>query len=149
MPGIVLTQAEADALLALEKHRADDEHRSFPSLGGAITAPLVSADKREDFLLDVSRGRIDRAKLKYQTRSRVIVILARLDIAGSPHRNPDGQGLPCPHLHLYREGFADKWAFPVEASDFTDLTDAWTLLEDFQRYCNVTQPPLIQRGLFT
>lgn len=143
-----LTQSEADALLAMEKHRADDDHRDFPSLGGGITVPLISTDKREQFLLDVSRGRIDLAKLKYQNRSRVVVILARLDVGGPPHRNPDGAELPCPHLHLYREGYADKWAFPVTA-DFTDLTDAWALLEDFQRYCNITEPPLIQKVLFT
>lgn len=149
MAEFLLTQAEADALLVMEKHRADDEHRNFPGFGGAITAPLMSPDRRESFLLDVSRGRIDRAKLKYQTRSRVVVILARLDIAGPPHRNPDGEELSSPHLHLYREGYGDKWAFPVDPEAFTDVHDAWALLEDFQRYCNITQPPLIQRELFT
>ena len=149
MAEFILTQAEADALFAMEKRRADDEHRTFPGLGGSVTAPLTSLDRRESFLLDVSRGRIDRAKLKYQTRSRVVVILARLDIAGPPHRNPDGEELPSPHLHLYRESFGDKWAFPVDANAFSDLSDAWKLLEDFQRYCNITEPPLIQRELFT
>ena len=29
----VLTQVEADALIAVEKHRVDDEKRSFPHYG--------------------------------------------------------------------------------------------------------------------
>lgn len=36
MPETLLGHAEADALIAMEKHRANDEHRDFPSLGGAI-----------------------------------------------------------------------------------------------------------------
>lgn len=145
----MLTQAEADALLAMEKHRADDELRDFPSLGGSLTAPLTSTDGRERFLLDVRRGRIDRAKLTYQNRGRVVYILARLDVGGPAHRNPDDTELRGPHLHLYREGFADKWAVPVDPNDFPNVADAWALLESFQTFCNITQPPLIQRGLFT
>lgn len=149
MPDLPLTQAEADALFAMEKHRADDVRRDFPSLGGGITAPLVSADGRENFLLDIRRGRIDLKKLTLQNRARVTIILARLDLGGPPHRNPDGEEFAGPHLHLYREGYADTWATALPSGAFTDLQDAWTTLEDFQRFCNITQPPLIERVLFT
>ena len=54
-----------------------------------------------------------------------------------------------PHLHLYREGFGDKWAFPVPPKHFSNLADPWLTLEDFMRFCNVTEPPFIRRGLFT
>lgn len=149
VPEIVLSQHEADQLLAMEKHRADEDRRDFPSLGGRVTAPLVSVDGRERFLLDVSRGRIDRAKLKYQVRCRSVVTLARLDVGGPSHRNPDDAELPCPHLHVYREGFGDKWAIPVDPNHFPNITDTWLLLEEFQAYCNIAKPPLIERGLFT
>lgn len=148
MAEINLTQAEADALLAMEKHRADESYRDFPSAGHGVAIPLHSPDRRESFLLDIYRGRISTAKVTYQNRGRSVVTLARLDIAGPPHRNPDGQELQCPHLHLYREGFGDKWAFPVP-STFTDVADPWATLDDFQRYCNITQPPHILRALFT
>ncbi len=36
MPEITLTQAEADTLLAMEKHRVDETCYSFPALGGSI-----------------------------------------------------------------------------------------------------------------
>jgi len=112
MAETTLTQIEADTLLAMEKHRTDDTAHTFPVLGGAIVVPLISANKRENFLLDVTRGRINLKKVTYQNRARTAVILARLDIAGPPHVNPDGQEIPCPHLHTYREGFGDKWAEP-------------------------------------
>ena len=54
-----------------------------------------------------------------------------------------------PHLHVYREGYGDKWAVPVPADRFGNLADVWQTLSDFMGYCNITQPPRIQRGLFT
>jgi hypothetical protein len=62
MPDINLTQAEANALIAMEKHSAYDQSYDYPAIGGSICVPLVSPDKRENFLLDVSRGRIDLQK---------------------------------------------------------------------------------------
>ena len=144
-----LTQVEADALLAMEKRRADCVRRGYPSLGERVTASLVSADGREQFLRDLRRARIDCAKGTYQNRARHVVILARLDFGGAPHRNPDGEEVGSPHLHLYRAGFGDKWAFPVPPDRFPNLGDPWLTLSDFMRFCNITQPPFIQRGLFT
>lgn len=51
-----LTQAEADALSAMEKRCADEEVRYYPGLGGVVSVPLLSGDRREAFLLDVRRG---------------------------------------------------------------------------------------------
>ena len=62
MAEINLTQSEADALIAIEKHRLNDDRWNYPSLGGAISIPLTSADKRENFFLDISKGRIDLLK---------------------------------------------------------------------------------------
>lgn len=148
MPEVALTQVEADALIAMEKHRVDSTVYNYPRPGESIRVPLASPDQRERFSLDVYRGLINLRKVTYQNRGRSVVILMRLDIEGGPHRNPDGTPLPCPHLHLYREGYGDKWAFPVPNQAFSDLTDLWIMLEDFMRYCNVTLPPMIQRGLF-
>jgi hypothetical protein len=146
---INLTQAEADALIAMEKHRANDERCDFPMGGQSVVLPLQSPDRREHFLLDLSRGRIDLLKVKMQNRGRQVVVLVRLDLGGAPHRNPDDQEIASPHLHIYREGYGDKWAVPVPEEHFRNLADIWITLEDFLRFCNVTQPPQIERGLFT
>ena len=95
------------------------------------------------------------------TRYRGIIILVRLDIDGHPHTNPEvndvpllylvpynGQTIQCPHLHLYVEGYMDKWAIPAPANEFLNTKDLYQTLEDFFRYCNIIEPPIIQRGLF-
>lgn len=144
-----LTQAEADALLAVEKHRVDEERRPLPDLGGGLVVPLMSPDGAESFHLDITRSRINLNKGTFQNRGRTTIILARLDFGGSPHRNPDGEEIGCPHLHLYREGYNDRWAYPIPADRFPSIDDHFRSLQDFMRYCNVTQPPHFDRGLFT
>jgi len=149
MADLNLTQAEADALIAMEKHRVSDDRYSFPMAGDSLVLPLQSPDKREQFLLDISRGRIDLLRGKYQHRARQVIVLVRLDFGGRPRRNPDDQELPCPHLHVYREGYGDKWAMPVPVDQFGRISDLHGTLEDFMRFCNITRPPHIDRGLFT
>ena len=149
MADINLTQAEADALIAMEKHRVTEERTDFPMGGESKVLPLQSADKRERFLLDLNRGRINLQKVTMQTRGRQVIVLVRLDLAGAPHRNPDGEDIPAPHLHIYREGYGDKWAIPVPADQFCTTDDVWMAFEDFLQYCNITQPPYVDRGLFT
>lgn len=149
MTEITLTQVEADALIAMEKLRVSDDLHSFPMGGESLTVSLQSKDKREQFLLDLSRGRINLAKVKMQNRGRQVVVLVRLDLGGAPHRNPDDQEIPAPHLHLYREGFGDKWAITAPADRFSDTNDLWVTFNDFLQFCNVTLRPNIERGLFT
>ena len=149
MADINLTQSEADALIAMEKHRVTEDRAYFPMGGQKLVLSLESVDRREQFLLDVSRGQIDMLKVKMQNRGRQVVVLVRLDLGGAPHRNPDDEEIPAPHLHLYREGYGDKWAIPIPVDTFRATNDLWTTLEDFMRFCNITQPPRIERGLFT
>lgn len=148
MANVVLTQAEADGLLAMEKHRMDDKVWLPPGRGGNVTVPLTSVDGRESFFLDLRRGRINLGKNTYQNRARQVFVLARLDVGGAPHRNPDDEVIGCPHLHLYREGYNDRWAFPVPPNHFSNVDDATQTLQDFMGYCNVTLPPRMQLALF-
>ena len=149
MAEVDLTQAEADALIEMEKNRVNEDQINFPMGGESVAVPLQSVDRREQFLLDLSRASINLSKVKMQTRGRQVVVLIRLDLGGAPHRNPDGEEIPVPHLHIYREGFGDKWAFPVPFDGFPAVGDVWTTFEDFLQYCNVTRPPNVLRGLFT
>ena len=109
---------------------------------------LKSEDGRESFLVDVNRkGRIKVSKCTYQERYQVVDILLRLDIDGPPHDNPDGTTVPCPHLHIYKEGFADKWAYPVNQAEFANTSDLVTTLKDFLKYSKVKDIPPIQGAL--
>ena len=51
-----MSQAEADALLRMEKHHLSDDAVPFPVPGQNITIDLRSTDNREEFLLDVWRS---------------------------------------------------------------------------------------------
>ena len=149
-----ISQAEADALLALPKIFKGDEPLEF-----SMTTPmdyervLLSNDRREEFILTIERGNRKRARLKYQTRARKIVVLARLDLDGPAHRNPPdsphrpNERLLCPHLHLYREGFEDRIAYPIsDIPDFivTNASSGLVWLEYFLKFCHVGGVPAIQ-----
>jgi hypothetical protein len=149
MADIDISQVEADALIAMEKHRIDDREWLFSAPGERLAIPLTSIDKREQFMLDVSRGQIKLTKATYQNRARQAIVLMRLDLDGAPHRNPDGVEVPCPHLHLYREGYGDKWATPAEPARYSNTSDLFSTLDVFMGECNITNRPNIEKGLFS
>lgn len=143
-----LSQLEADTLIKMPKVPATDETYEYPLVGN-LSIPLVSEDRREGFYLDIWRSGIALGKGRYQNRARNVVVLLRLDFGGAPHRNPDGTELPCPHLHIYREGFADKWAVSLPTDKFGNIADVWQSLSDFMAYCTLVKRPRINRGLYT
>lgn len=141
----MLTQAEADALLAAPKRFVS--HPGALTLGiGADQHHALLAGNREEFLLDLWRNSIRLSKIRLQTRARVIYPLARLDIDGAPHTNPDGGQIGGTHLHLYREGFEDRWAFPPGAGEFPRISDPAGALLDFCQFCKIQAVP-VQAGL--
>lgn len=146
--GVMLDQTTIDRLLALEKALVASEVIAFPAAGEAVELKAASADGREAFLIDVNRrGKIKVSKCTYQERYKVIEILLRLDVDGPPHENPDGTEVPCPHLHIYREGYATKWAYSIEGKPFTNTADLVQTLRDFLVYCGVKNIPPIQKPI--
>jgi hypothetical protein len=142
----MLTQAEADNLRQMSKLFVRATTISFRP-GIDETYELLSSDGKEQFQLDLWRGTLRLSKLKYQNRARKHSVLVRVDIQGSPHTNPDGQQIGGTHIHLYREGFEDKWAEPVDSSVFSDLSNPQQVFADFCIFCNIQQPPPTQGGI--
>lgn len=60
----------------------------------------------------------------------------------------NGIEVPCPHLHIYVEGFAHRWAIPAPAGLVNSNSNLYNAMENFLRYCNVQDMPDIKRGLF-
>jgi hypothetical protein len=58
MADLDFPQVEADALMAMEKQCVEDKRYLFPEPGGRLTNALTSADKRENFILDITRASI-------------------------------------------------------------------------------------------
>ncbi len=142
-----MLQEKADALLAMIKELVEKTNVQFPSAGAAKVLAAKSEDGREAFIMDINRkGMIKLTKCTFQERYELIEILLRLDIDGPPHTNPDGQVIPCPHLHIYREGFGDKWAVALPAG-FSNPADLEKTFKEFLEYCNFKNIPVIQRAL--
>lgn len=143
----LVTQEEAEKLLKIEKIKIDNKEWTLPFGGNKISVPLQSKNKKEKFMLDANTSRYCLKKLTLQNRTRETIILCRLDI-GITHRNPAGEEIASPHLHIYKEGFDDKWAYSLPEGIFLDINDRWQLLCDFMKYCNIVEKPNFKRGLF-
>lgn len=144
----MLTQAEAEQLIQMVKHFVNAPAVISIPPGADDTYELAGPNDREKFLLDVWRGTLRLTKLRFQDRVRTVVVLVRLDVDGAPHSNPDGQRLAGTHLHIFREGFDDKWAYPVEPTVFTLLSDPGTTFQEFCAFCKIESPPPFQ-GVIT
>jgi len=149
MTDLILTQEEGDALFAMQKHAASDEPVDLPDLGGQVEFELHSTDRREEFVVNVTRSRIKLSKRSHNLRGRKVVGLCRLCLDGAPHRNPDGTEIGPRHLHVYREGYGLKIAIEVPDGMLRNPDDLLTTVEDFLRHCNVVGMPNIRKGLFS
>ena len=142
----MLTQAEADALLAVRKWFPSETLLS-PRPGRNEVYELESDAPAERFVLDAWRASIRLSRIRFQNRVRSSIILARLDLGGAPHTNPDGERIECPHLHVYQEGYEDKWAFPLDPARFPAPDDPGRAFADFCAFCNIERLPEIQEEL--
>ena len=143
----MLTQTEADQFMQMVKHFVRPPATITIPPGADDTYELAGPNNREKFLLDVWRGTLRLSKLKLQNRVRTAIILVRLDVDGAPHTNPDGERLAGTHMHLFKEGFDDKWAYPVDSS-ISMLSDPGKTFHDFCAYCRIESPPPVQ-GVIT
>lgn len=142
-----LSQSEADRLLGLEKIRTTDDTFIYPSGGEHLEIPISSIDFTEDFIISVVPGKIDIMSTRNQLRCKSgNIILARLDTGSRPHKNPDGTIIGCPHIHIFKEGYGVRYAYPVDEKQFPHLDDPFQLLQDFLTFCNITKKPHITKG---
>jgi hypothetical protein len=153
-----ITQSEAKRLLNLPKifAVADQVIEFSNQMHFTGMFELNAQTTKDQFILDIERGNKRRARLKFQTRAKKIIVLARIDINGKPHRNPPdaphrpGERFSETHIHLYHEDFGDKIAFlPSDLESFSvpkDKTDSSWLIA-FLKFCNVAQIPTIQETI--
>jgi hypothetical protein len=155
-----ITQDEADFFFGMEKFPEEDKEFQFPTSGQKLTIGFTSFDKRENFLFDIYRGSIKITKITYQNRVRKAFILRRLDLDGPTHVNPEaeviplaflepfnGKEIPTPHLHIYVEGYGEKWAIPANDVLVTHDKDIFEIMEQFFNYCNVKRFPTVIKRL--
>lgn len=144
---MTLTQSEAEYLIALPKQFLENDPVELGTPDKAIKRELASLDGRERFLLDVWSSGARLGKHTLQNRSRTVIILVRVDVGDTlEHTNPDGAQISGAHIHIYREGYDDKFAFPLSQYPFRNSTDIVLTFEDFARFCYIQNlPPVVRR----
>ncbi|CEY40128.1 Uncharacterised protein [Streptococcus pneumoniae] len=133
----MLTQEEANVFINSLKRLLSEPALEFPNPGKKLMLECKDG-KNNKYAIDIVRGRQKPSKATYQTRYNKATVLIRVDIDGPPHDNPDGEEILCPHIHIYREGFEDKWAYPLDKEMATNSEDLIQVLIDFLAYNNIS-----------
>jgi hypothetical protein len=80
-------------------------------------------------------------KTTIQTRHRTET-LVRVDIdERAKHTNPDGTLVEGSHVHIAKEGFGDRIAYPIDSDEAIMVTGAnkeiISVFESFREYCRI------------
>ena len=139
-------KAEIAERLFLEEKEFFEKGEIVLPTAGKKNYKVVS--DRNEFSLDVTKSSI-AFKCNLQKRYGTVYILRRLDVNGPPHTNPDGTVIECPHMHIYREGFGDKWAVPLsEIKEVKfNVSSIAHIFSAFLEYCNIIESINIQNEL--
>ena len=148
---VLLTQEEATELLELLK-KCVSSSISLPKQGGREDISVVSTEREsEKFIISVNRRNKRVNKVSYVARyKKGDVVLLRLDVGvTSPHVNPEvlgGEILTGPHLHIYREGFEERYVCLLANSPCPSPSRSATLC--FYRLCTRVLNQLVTDELF-
>ena len=143
-----ITQAEYNFLIKQEK--VFDNQLTSIQLGPAPIhwmRQINSLTTKDIFFLDFYRGSFELSKYTINKRYRQTIIMLRYDNAGR-HTNPDGVLFEGRHIHLYREGYNDKFAFSVSEIGITDVNGMEIVFNKIMQFCNVIKFPSIEVPMF-
>jgi hypothetical protein len=87
---------------------------THPSNGDKLKLHLKNSLNQDNFELNISTHSIRIEKTNYHLQENRILPLLRLEVFATPHKNPNGEKISENHLHIYKEGFEDRWAYPVD-----------------------------------
>ncbi len=145
---MAITQSEYEYLIKQEK--GFDDYKTSIKLGPAPikwTRQINSLETKEIFLLDFYRGSFELSKYTYNKRYRQTIILFRYDNGGR-HTNPDGITFDGPHIHLYREGYNDKFAFPISKIGINKEDSIEKIFTKLMYFCNIKRLPSVEFSIF-
>ena len=143
-----ITQSEYNYLI--QEDKAFEDVETSIKLGPAPIKwkrIINTINGKETFLFDFYRGSFEITKYTYNKRYRQTIVLLRYDNGGR-HTNPDGQFFDGPHVHLYREGYDDKFAFPIFEIGVSPSDSMEEVFKKIAQYCNIITIPTIEVTLF-
>ncbi len=141
----MLTQEEADEMIRLRKvftdkrplivNRPYNEKRELKS----------ERQPQETFYLHITQTAIDFGNYSTVVRNFQIPLVRACIDPDKKHPNPDGTLIEGVHLHVYREGYLDRYAIPLPRSQFPDISIAH-FIRDFLIYCNIEDVKINDQG---
>lgn len=138
----MLTQAQADRLIAMLKEAAREETFVWERDKRQDELVISIEDKKIQFILSLRRNPFE-SRLHFRTRDRDIG-LVRVDNS-LRHSNPNGTEIwDQPHIHFYRERENLNWAEPIS---WYDVNDPLGTLEQFLEIIHTTFPSGYQLDL--
>lgn len=136
-----LSQEEADSQISMTKKFVSHPPIQI-SLGASKKFAVTATDGTRTFRLTVTFGRKRIEKYTIQLLSSDEVSLVRLDIGAGSHKNRhDNSRVGGDHFHVYREGFEDRIAVPVDRKVFTNIRDFTLTFHEFCQFCRITKRP--------
>jgi len=145
---MAISQKEYNFIMKEEKEF--DDLSSPIQLGPAPiqwTRQINSSSSKETYLLDFYRGSFEISKYTVNKRYRQTIILLRYDNGGR-HTNPDGVTFDGAHVHLYKEGCNDKFAYPISEIGIDETDNMETVFKKIMHFCNVKRFPSIEMPMF-
>lgn len=141
----MLSDEEFNELLEEKKVFIEKDNIIINVNNDKIVRNIKSVNDNNEFILNIRRGKIELSKMNFQTREKETnTIMLRLDLAsGGRHFNPDGKLVLCPHIHIYKDGYGDKWAYELDDKLFSNIESKTQVLQDFLKMFNVEEIPLI------
>jgi hypothetical protein len=146
MGNMRLNQAEADGLIKVKKifldktpltvNRPYNEQRELKS----------ERDPYEVFYLNVTQTRIEFGKYGTVTRFFQIPLVRACINPDARHENPDGEILSGSHIHIYKQGYADKFAYPLKEHGFDDMLIV-PFIKKFLEYCNIEEIEINEQSI--
>lgn len=143
-----MTQDEYDYLMLQEK-TFEDKFTIIQISPAPIkwTKEIKCKTTSNKYLLDFYRGSFELSKFTANKRFRQTLIMLRYDNGGR-HTNPDGETFEGPHVHLFKEGFNDKFAYPISIINIEETDTMEVRFKKILHFCNIKDCPDLEVPMF-
>ncbi|MCM8568624.1 hypothetical protein NE848_04490 [Gramella jeungdoensis] len=111
------------------------------------TREIKGVNSKNLYLLDFYRGSFELSRYTFNKRYKQSIIIFRYDNGGR-HTNPDGKSFDGPHIHLYKEGYNDKFAYPIEDIGIDNSDSMEEVLNKILHFCNIKKIPSVEISMF-
>ncbi len=140
-----------------ERKKYIENYFNFPRQNEFITLNAQGSQTQNNYLIDINKKQATLERVTFQGRHRVNIILLRMDIGTKPHTNPDKTLISGNHIHIYKDGYHDTFAYELNDPVLNELNPAFDLTKfktknhtnlfiAFSEFCNFDQCPIIKQS---